>query len=782
MKKVVVALVSFLLFYTGGNSLLAQGNVIRGTVVDFASGSPLISASVVVLNIQPWVGASTNNEGGFVLPSLSVGRYDIQVSCLGYETVTHREVMVSSAKETFLNISLRENVQQLDEIVIRSTVNKDKPLNTMATVGARMLSVDESSRYAGGFDDPARLVTAFAGVTGNVRSNGIAIRGNSPQFLQWRLEGLEMPNPTHFSNVLGVGGGILTALSSQVLDNSDFMTGAFPAEYGNALSGVFDMQLRSGNNYQREHTVQIGPLGLEYASEGPFVKGGKASYLFNYRYSSVATIGKLLPDLAGEAAGMRYQDLSFKLNFPTRKAGTFSVWGISILDKFVRTPPEDVEEWENNNKGWGDSRQTKLMGGIGHKLLFANGYWKTSLGANLTKEKMIFEHWGVDGSKYPTIDFDESNWKFILNSFINKKFSASHVNRTGITVTSMLYDLDYYMSPDVEIFPPDPMRNIARSKGNSMLLSAYSQSTLRFGERWNVNVGLHAQHFLLNKQTTLEPRVGVKWQLAPGHSFGAAYGLHSRHEKLDYYFIRINDEYVNQKLKLGKAHHLSFGYDWAISNNLHLKIEPYYQYLYDIAVMRDGVGSIINYQNFYLMEALTGKGKGKNYGIELTFERYLNKGYYYMFTGSLFRSLYSGGNGEWHSTRLDRKFLFNLLGGREWTLGKKKDKLLSVNLRLSYQGGERYTPFDIEASQEAEKVIYDNSNVYGKHYNPVLLVHFTASYKIYKRKLAHEFAIKMINATGVKEWGDPYYNYYDNKPVVYRIAISIPNIYYKIEF
>jgi len=296
MRKTFISI----LFLSLAAGLFAQGNQpassIRGLITDAASGEPLPYVSVVVLNSNPVVGAITDETGNFRLNNLPVGRYDIQASFLGYEPAVFREIMVSSAKETVLEISMKENMQLLEEVVVRPKINKEQPLNPMATVGARMLSVEEASRYAGGFDDPARLVTAFAGVSGSMNSNGIAIRGNSPQFAQWRLEGVEVPNPTHFSDITGVGGGILTALSSQVLGNSDFLTGAFPAEYGNALSGVFDMQLRNGNNQNYEHAAQIGTLGVEFASEGPFKKGGQASYLFNYRYSSMALADDLFPD------------------------------------------------------------------------------------------------------------------------------------------------------------------------------------------------------------------------------------------------------------------------------------------------------------------------------------------------------------------------------------------------------------------------------------------------------------------------------------------------------
>ena len=181
-------------------------------------------------------------------------------------------------------------------------------MNKMVLAGARMLSVEEASHYAGGFDDPARLVASFAGVAPGVSTNGISIHGNAPHLLQWRLEDVEIPNPNYFADITSLGGEILSSLSSQVLKNSDFFTGAFSSKYGNAVSGVFDMKLRNGNNQKNENVFQVGIMGIDFASEGPLSKKHKASYLFNYRYSTTGLLNL-------EGGTMDYQDLNFKLIF-----------------------------------------------------------------------------------------------------------------------------------------------------------------------------------------------------------------------------------------------------------------------------------------------------------------------------------------------------------------------------------------------------------------------------------------------------------------------------------
>jgi hypothetical protein len=759
---------------------------IRGVVIDAASGQPLPSASVVVLNASPAVGATANEAGRFAIGKLPVGRYDVRASLTGYAPATFREVLVSSAKEAFVEISLTENMQALDEVVVRSVVNKEEPLNKMATVGARMLSVEEASRYAGGFDDPARLVSAFAGVAGSMNSNGIAIRGNSPQYLQWRIEGTESPNPTHFSDMTGIGGGILSALSSQVLGNSDFFTGAFPAEYSNALSGVFDMQLRSGNNQRYEHSVQVGTLGLEFASEGPFKKGGRASYLFNYRYATMALAGDLFPGLLGEAAGMRYQDLSFKMNFPTRRAGTVSVWGIGIMDRYLQNPPKDTADWLNSFEWLGDFEQIKLMGGVGHKIFLDNStYLKSALAVSYTQNHILMDQTYSDRSVFRIADMRGASSNVTLNTYLNRKFSAVHTNRTGINVTGLFYSLDYSSSPEPDEYPPQPMFSFAKSNGQSMLLSAFSQSSIRLSEKLTGNIGLSGMYFMLNGKWTVEPRAGLKWQALPRHSFGVAYGKHSRHENLDYYFAeapQAGGRLANKSMDFAKAHHVVLSYGWSVSENVHLEVEPYCQYLYRVPVEPDSLLSLINYQTFYLLKSLVNDGEGVNYGVDFTLERYLHDGYYYLLTASLFESRYSGGDGVWRSSRLNKNFLINALGGKEWKMGRQKQNILGVNIRLSYQGGDRYIPADEAASKAAQKMVYDNARAYQAQLPPALLCHFTVSYKINRKATAHEVALKMINVTGYKEFEGYYYDYKAGEPVMHRSAVVIPNICYKFDF
>lgn len=754
---------------------------VRGSVIDNASQSPVAFANVMLMNTQPLLGGVTDSLGNFSIANVPVGRYDLKITCIGYEEALVREVTVISAKQSILTIPIKENSRLLEEVTITPNINKEQPLNPMATVSARMLSVEEAGRYAGGFDDPARLASAFAGVTSNSGVNGIMVRGNAPKYLQWKMEGIEMPNPNHFGDLKAFGGGILTGLSSQMLANSDFFTGAFPAEYNNAVSGVFDISMRKGNNEKKERTIQLGLIGLEYSEEGAFKKGGKASYLFNYRNSTLALLEPLLPE---NAEKIKYQDLSFKLNFPTKKAGVFSVWGIGLRDGASAKPKTDSLKWfYKDDKQKNDIKLDIGAGGLSHTYFFnTSTYLKTTLAATGSSTDWKAETLNSQLELKPYSKIAYTYWNYVLSSVVNKKINSRHTNRTGISATQMLYNIVLNKS----LLPGDLPTEIVNSGGSSTLLSAYSSSSFHLTNKLLMTVGVNGQFFTLNHHYTIEPRFGLRQAIGRRQSIGLAYGLHSRLENLNFYYNNSQtsgEKAVNKTLDFTKAHHVVLSYDWNISPLIHVKVEPYYQQLFSVPVVRNSSTSFINLQSdWFFAEKLENTGEGRNYGIDFTLEKYISKGYYYLFTASVFDAKYKGGDGVWRESRFNRSYVFNFLIGKEWQVGKNKQNTLSLNTRISYQGGNRYSPVNETASYLAKDIIYDETRAFSLQADPVTNVHVTASYRINKRKSAHEFALKLLNATGQADFYGYKYNLQKNTIDKDEASVVIPNLSYRIKF
>lgn len=767
-------------------ALAAQNDLpvqtLRGVVADAASEAPLAFVHVSLLD-RPGDGAVTQADGTFVIENVPVGRHDLCASCVSYESEIVREILLTSAKEVYLEIHLRQKTRALGEVVVTPRITKEEALNKMALTGARMFSVEEAGRFAGGMDDPARLASSFAGVASAVGNNGIAIHGNAPSLLQWRLEGVEIPNPNHFADVASLGGGILSALSSHALGNSDFYTGAFPAEYGNALSGVFDMKLRNGNNRKFQHTLQAGLLGLDVASEGPLSKKHTGSYLFNYRYSATGLMNKISPAGALEQV-MDYQDLNFKLTYPTRKAGVFSVWGTAWIDR-IKPEIDSPDGWKYTDDAK-DSRmrQTCAAAGITHTcFLGKGGLLKTTVATTYSRTHAWESIYDQTMQPSLCLDFKSRYTHWVFTTSWDKKYSSKHTNKTGFTLTHIKYAMDFSLAP----FYTCPVEQVAKRKGSTQLLSAYTSSLFHFNDNLSATLGVQGQLLTLNGCLTVEPRTSLRWQFSPRASFRLAYGLHSRMEKPDVYFVRTaetGDRAGNKNLGFTKTHHLLFAYTYKISEAMHLKIEPYFQYLFDVPVIADSSYSVLNRSTFYVKDILTNKGKGRNYGVDVTFEKYMTKGWYALFTASVFNSEYSGGDGVWHSTKYNRNYILNGLIGKEWMVGRHKRDVLSVNLKLTLQGGDRYAPVDEQATlaHPDKETQYDQTKAYSEQLAAMCLAHYTVGYRMNRKKVSHEFAVKGMNATGYKEYFGHAYNLKTGEIEPRRLKNSIFNLVYRLDF
>lgn len=777
--KLLVKLIFLLFLLPYGLYGQNATQTIKGSVVDEASQEPLPFVTVAVLGTDPLIGVTTDIDGNFIIENVPLGRYDIEVSCLGYEPYIQTEILLTNAKQVHLDITMKESIASLGEIVVRPDLMKEKPINSMAIVGAQMLSVEEANRYAGGFDDPARLAASFPGVSSSVGNNAIAIRGNTPRFLQWKIEEVEIPNPNHFANLGAFGGGGLTALSSNLLANSDFYTGAFTAEYNNALSGVFDIRMRGGNNDKFEHSVELGVIGIDFTSEGPLSKKLGASYLINYRYSTLGLVAALLPEDAG---GTNYQDLSFKVKIPTPKAGVFSIWGIGLIDRSGTTVEKDTEKQHYyQDKMEQDAKQYMGAAGINHRLILKkSAYINTTLAFSTNGIDLYTKQLNLSAELMPQNEIKNTHYNLTLKSYVNKKFGPRHTNRTGITLRGMKYNVLLKQN-----LGGANLETLVDQEGLTALASVYSNSLFTFN-KLTMNLGLNAQVFALNGKYTVEPRVAMAYQAHKRHQVSFGYGLHSRIEALNIYFAKTptaNVAQANKDLDFSKAHHFVLAYDWNITPKIHLKVEPYFQYLFNIPVIKDSTFSLLNLQNnWFINDAYENLGSGQNYGLDLTLEQYINKGFYFMISGSIFNSLYKTNGEAFYNTRYNKNYLVNALVGKEFRLGKNKQSVLGLNLKLSLQGGDRYSKIDDTNSVLMKEVVYNEVTPFTEQTKPSFLIHVTVNYEWYTKKISHKLSLKILNATNFEEFQGHRYNLSQNVVEEYREAIIIPNLSYKISF
>lgn len=753
------------------------GQIIRGQVCDVASGEPMIGVTITVENGSTMATVS-DLDGNFEIKNVPVGRHSVRASYIGYEPVLLKEQLVSSGKELVLTLKMRESISELGEVVVKPRVNKQLPLNEMAQVGARMFSVEEASRYAGGMADPARTASMFAGVATGGATNGISIHGNSPQMLQWRVEGVEVPNPNHFAEITEAGGGVFTSLNGTVLANSDFLTGAMPAEFGNALSGAFDMKMRVGNNTKYEHAVQVGTLGVDFASEGPLGKNTKASYLVNYRYSFLE-IAKKLHAINMENETLDYQDLSFKLNMPTSKAGTFAVWFTGLIDNYESKAP-DPSEWEtlwDSNDSW--SRQRSCALGLNHTYRFkTGGTLHSSLAFTGAYRKLGVDDYDELMNLMPDMLGRNSQWNVIISTQHQHKFSSRYTLQNGFEHQH----LDFHTWLDYIKVVGGPLYRIYESEGNTGLTRLYTNHKVALSSRLSAVAGVNVMWFNLNNQWLVEPRVSVQYKTSPSSTISLAYALNSRKETTDTYFVTGG---YNEDLGLTRSHHISASFAQRLGENAMLKIEPYWQWLFDVPVEQGTTYSILNHNLFYQDRALVNEGAGRNYGIDLTLERYLKDGLYGMLTATLFKSEYRDAQGEWHHTRHDRGYITNILGGKEWMVGRGRKNVFGLNGRLTMMGGDRYTPmvpgttFDDVAKRPDRAIPQDGDNPYSKQMNMNVGYAFSVKYTINKRHTSHHFILEYLQ---MRSFHGQTFDIRTHDLVDKFTSLTFPNIAYRVEF
>lgn len=742
---------------------------IRGTVIDRESKQPLIGATVTVSNGTLIGGTTTDLEGNFKLDKIPLGRKNIKVTYLGYEVLNYPDVMVTAGKEVILNLTMIEAVNKMNEVTISYDRKKDPTVtnNEMATVSSRSFNPDDTKKYAGSLGDPSRMAANFAGVvSGNDSRNDIVVRGNSPNAMLWQMEGVNIPNPNHFGSSFNTGGPV-SMLNSNNIGKSDFFTSAFPAQYGNANGGVFDLALREGNNEKREFLGQIGFNGFEVGAEGPFSKTSKASYIFNYRYSTLGILSKVGVDVGTGAATPLYQDMNFKIAIPTKGKGKITLWGmggfssIDLLGKDVDT--NGINFYGQRDQNTIPRYRTTVAGAGYEKRLTAKTWAKFTLAASHS-----YSNYYIDSLALPSETayrkaeghFQDNKYSAVLN--VTHKFNAKNSLNAGFT--NDLTQFDYFNKDVYNMGTIDSVR--VNQQGYVNLTQAYAQWKHRFNARFTANVGLHAQYMNVNDQIVAEPRLGLRYAINEQSSINAGYGLH--HQMLPVYNIFVQNaqgEQTNKQVEFTRSNHFVLGYENMLTQTLKVKVEAYYQYLdqipvnnYPTAYSSVNVGAAFEPSD---ESNLVNKGTGENYGIELTLERYFNKGFYYLVTGSLFDSKYKGSDGVERNTAFNTKYAANVLAGKEFKLGKK-GTVLYTNLKFTTIGGKYFTPLDFAASQAKGNAVYDKTHAFSDKQTAYFRMDMKVGYRKDFKASSMEFAIDFQNVTNHQNIFSQGYNKFKN--------------------
>ncbi len=736
------------------------------------------------------MGGTSDMDGNYIIEKVPVGRHNIMVSFIGYENVYYNEIEVISGSQLVLNVALTEDIATLNEVEIIAKDEMGEAINSMVTVSAQRVTIESTARVAAGINDPSRVVQSYAGVAvEDDENNELVVRGNSPRGMLWRMEGVEIPNPNHFSNGEGGSGGGVSALSTQVLDNSDFYTGAFAAEYGNAISSVFDLRLRNGNNQKREYSFQFGVMGIQASAEGPFSKKSEASYLINYRYATTSLLNQIGFSIGDEDIYPEWQDLSFNINLPTKKFGRFNVWGLGGKSGSAGEVPQDTAQWYYRSDHFSYSEnQTLGIIGLNNMYHLKNNktYFKTVLSYSHTNNGQVEDSLDYNFSETPVLDEEFIYNTVTLSTLVNHKFNAKNYMRAGLVYTNQQFKLDVQRLN----FDDGVYENPLEQDGRTSRAQAYIQWKYRINKKLDMNAGVHTLYLALNNDYSVEPRLGFSYKLNDKNRFNLAVGLHSKVEPISIYMAQQQDEngqyYLpNEDLKMTKAFHVVAGHTWNFASNFSLRSEVYYQYLFKVPVkIGDTTGTVssLNFSSGFTNEPFNNDGSGVNYGLELTLEKRFARQYYLLFTTSLFESKYSMPGYSQRNTYFNSNYIFNFLGGKEFSVGKNKQNVISLNLRGMLRGGYRTIPIDLDASIAEGKDVRDYSRAFETSDPDYFRIDFGTSFRKNNPKWSWIVSLDIQNLTNRSNiWGE----YYDaDREAVQEIYMTglIPVLNFKVEF
>lgn len=772
MKRTI--LLSAILLFSA--QLWAQTTqTIRGKVTDEVSKTPLIGVNVVIVSDGgTLLGASSDENGDYRITNVPLGRQTIKVSYIGYEEQLIPNIIVTAGKEVVMNLSLTESANQLSEVVITANTKEDKTAtnNDLAVVSSRSFNIDDTKRYAGALGDPSRMASNFAGVVGgNDSRNDIVVRGNSPTGMLWQLEGLNIPNPNHFGALVSTGGPV-SMLNNNNLDKSDFMTSAFPAQYGNAVAGVFDIKLKDGNNQKLEKVAQIGFNGFELGAEGPLSKNKRSSFIINYRYSTLGVFQKLGIEFGTGGNTPNYQDVNYKFTFPSGNNGKFTVFGIAG-NSSIDLLGSKVDLKKKSNDLYGDENldafpryTTNITGASYEKNLSKKSFLKATLGYSSTNESFYNDSLTRNANldvvgKFRRVEAEFTTRKTSFVVYTRTKFNSKNSLTSGLYVDYLNFDL----------FRRELFANVNKdtvrlnAKDNNWLTQAYSQWRHRFNSQFSFIAGAHVQHYSLNNQTVVEPRASVSYQMNAKNSLSFGYGLHHQAPLITTSYAQLTTNvgasFPNKSLDFIASQHYVLTYDWNINETLRFKAEAYYQELSNLPVeQKSSAFSSVNTGISFGPDDevnLISKGSGRNYGVEFTLERFFSKGYYFLVTTSLFDSKYKGSDGIERNSAYNTQYVVNGLVGKEFRVGKNRN-FLSFNLKVTTIGGRYLTPLNVTASATQGQAVYDRARAFSEKQSPYFRTDFRIAYRKEYKKSTLEMAIDLQNVTGNQNIFSQTYN------------------------
>jgi hypothetical protein len=743
----IVGIVSLVIFHITANASATE-QVLRGRCINSTTQLPVSDASIAVYGASTFK-ATTDSNGNYFL-NVVAGRYSIVVERTGFKSQAKENVVVNAGKEQVYDFELTEFKLDLTTVTVKTEKEQDVPLNNW-----------NIQQFASVFYDPGRVVNSHSGAVNNDdQGNNMTIRGTSPNYIQWKIEGLEVVNPNHLENAGTINdrptlnGGGVSLISAQLLQNSGLQFAPFDPTNGNALSGIFDIRLRKGNDRKMERTIQASLLGTDICLEGPFSSKSQASYLVNFRYSTVGLLSKLGINFGDEK--INFKDLSFVVAYPFNRS-MLKLYGITGNSENIfrgKTDSSKIEfekdllniDYHSFTSVTGLSFITSLSNTLFVKTAVA--YSAKVISRNSIPNSSL---WTQESSTHE----DYQQQKLSGMSFISKRLSNKSRVKAGTYINYFVNRINNSVN-DVQLI-------------NGTLYEPLIQPFISFEsdlfKKFELKAGLHAFYQTRINYFSFQPRLTLRYLLTDNQDITFNYGVSSQLQPFTLYLSNKD----NWNLKPTQSNSFSLTHQVKFRTNT-IKTEIYYQLYTNVAINKQYNFSMFNYFNEQIYFPLNDYGIGRVYGVDLTYEKHLSS--FYLITSlSVYKSEFSMGQNNFMDSRFNTKYNAAITAGKEYKL-KGGNKFINTDFRILSRNGYK------------EPAVYHENDqyLYTSQLPSYYRLDIKLSYKKYKEQSTIMWALDIQNLTGTKNITYHYYDRYTQKvEAKYQLGL-VPVLSYKILF
>ncbi|MGQ7870116.1 TonB-dependent receptor [Sunxiuqinia sp. sy24] len=694
MRNKATLILSLMLFFTTP-VVWAQQASIHGRVYDPASNAGLPFVNVVVSGTT--LGTVTDEDGSYNLTGLTPGFIRLEVSFVGYENVISSEVEVSNLKPAYLDVELEKSNTELSEVTVSASLfrkTEESPLSL------KNIGISEIENSPGANRDISKVIQSFAGVqsTPSFR-NDIIIRGGGPSESRFFLDGVEVPNINHFATQ-GASGGPVGIINADLLREVNYFSGAFPANRGNAMSGVFEFFQVDGNSDKFRAQASVGASEVTGTIDGPL--GENTTYIFSARRSYLEFLFGLLelPFLP------TFNDFQFKLKTKLDAKNELTFIGLGAIDKStLNLDIEDPDAQQSYLLAFlPENKQWTYTVGVVYKHFRENGYQTLVASRNHLSNSAIKYLDNDDSSEAnKTLDY--------LSEEIENKFRYENTARFGsvklnfganldfVTYTNSTKQKRYYDEGLVDVnFDTD--LNVVKwgifGQASNKILD--DRLTLSLGIRMDANNYSSSMQSLFDQ---LSPRLSASYQLTPAWSLNFNTGRYYQlppytalgYKKDDVLINKVND------LKYIQADHLIGGIEYQPRSNVVFSVEAFLKQYTDYPFSVQDSVSLANLgADFGVVgsEEVRSISEGRAYGAEFQTRIASSNKFNLNLSYTWVRSEFDDKNGEALVSNWDSRHMLVL------TSTKKLKRDWQVGVRWRYVGGLPYTPYDLDRSSLVE--------------------------------------------------------------------------------